>query len=552
MIGEERINWPGWETVKLIGHGAFSSVYEIQRKVFDDTEKAALKVISVPQNSGDIDEMYSDGYNDEYITSTFRDHLKNIVAEYSLMRKMNGSANVVSCDDFRYVQHDDGIGWDIFIKMELLTPLTKAIPVNVDEETAVRIAKDMCAALELCRKYDIIHRDIKPQNIFVSANGDYKLGDFGIAKTIEKTTGGTKIGTYKYMSPEVYNNRPYGYSADIYSLGLVLYWLLNERRMPFVPLPPEVPTASAEEMARRRRFMGEKLPPPAHGSKELQAIVLKACAYDPKDRFASAKEMREALLALGKNTGGVNPATIAKVTAERDDFRVGGNDAAAIPAAREYGEMEVAGERTAAAVYNVRTDGRAFVAAGYAREPKTVGNAGCEFASAESEEDIQPTIGVFSRPSANRRSPEGHNSMGIAGDIQQLIGAKPEYYVPRFQKMKSQNKPASWNWSAFLAAPYWMIYRKMYGYGAAFLGTAFILPLIGPIFLLFLFLAHVAIGIFGNYFYMKFLERKAVKAKSMRDASTHAHFIARNSGDQERDCNQYGGQDCTFERRADL
>ena len=292
------ILWPGWETVQLIGRGSFGAVYEIQRKVFDDVEKAALKVISIPQNSGDIEEMYSDGYDEESITSTFKSHLQSIVAEYSLMRKMNGSANIVSCDDIRYVQHDDGIGWDIFIKMELLTPLTKALPADIPEKTVVKIAKDMCNALVLCKQYDIVHRDIKPQNIFVSKHGDYKLGDFGIAKTVEKTMGGTKIGTYKYMAPEVYNNQPYGCSADIYSLGLVLYWLLNEKRMPFMPLPPAKLKVVQEEDARRRRLSGERLPSPAHGNAALKQIILKACAYDPKDRYASAIAMLDDLKIL--------------------------------------------------------------------------------------------------------------------------------------------------------------------------------------------------------------------------------------------------------------
>lgn len=287
----KNISWPDWETVRLIGRGSFGAVYEIQRQVFDDTEKAALKVISVPQNSSDIEEMYNDGYNDESITSTFKSHLQSIVAEYSLMRKMNGSSNIVNCDDVRYVQHNNAIGWDIFIKMELLTPLVKTLSSNIEEETVVRIGKDICSALVLCKKHGILHRDIKPQNIFVSANGDYKLGDFGIAKTIERTMGGTKIGTYKYMAPEVYNNQPYGCSADIYSLGLVLYWLLNERRLPFMPLPPAITNYGDEEKAKQRRFSGEAIPAPKNGSATLKAIILKACAYDPKERYQTAAEM---------------------------------------------------------------------------------------------------------------------------------------------------------------------------------------------------------------------------------------------------------------------
>ena len=308
--------WPGWTTVRLIGRGSFGAVYEIERDMLGEKEKAALKVISIPQSDGDIREMVSDGYDEESITSTFREHLKSIVAEYSLMRKLNGSANVVNCDDVRYVQHDDGFGWDIFIKMELLTPLTEALPVSASEEEVVRIARDLCHALVQCRQFDIIHRDIKPQNIFVSPLGDYKLGDFGVAKTVEKTSGGTKIGTYKYMAPEVYNNRPYGAGADIYSLGLVLYWLLNERRLPFLPLPPEKLTTTLEEKARLRRFSGEPIPAPAHGGEELKRIVLKACAYDPKDRYQSAAEMLRDLEALDRPSPAVPESAVPAVPAE--------------------------------------------------------------------------------------------------------------------------------------------------------------------------------------------------------------------------------------------
>ena len=148
-------------------------MYEIRRQVFDDTEKAALKVISIPQNDGDIEEMYSDGYGEDDITSTFQSHLKSIVAEYSLMRRLNGKPNIVHCDDVRYEQHSDGIGWDIFIKMELLLPLSKEITGDVPEDKVIKVAKDMCNALELCRQQNIVHRDIKPQNIFVSEDGDY-------------------------------------------------------------------------------------------------------------------------------------------------------------------------------------------------------------------------------------------------------------------------------------------------------------------------------------------------------------------------------------------
>ena len=127
MTNEPYVSWPGWEVVRLIGRGSFGTVYEIQRTLFDDVEKAALKVISIPQNDSDIEELYNDGYDDESITATFHSHLKSIIAEYSLMRKMNGSSHIVNCDDVSYVPHANGFGWDIYIKMELLTPLSRAL-----------------------------------------------------------------------------------------------------------------------------------------------------------------------------------------------------------------------------------------------------------------------------------------------------------------------------------------------------------------------------------------------------------------------------------------
>ncbi len=290
--------WPGWETVRVIGRGSYGAVYEIRRDVFGETERAALKVITIPQNSGDIDELYSEGYDKQSVTRTFHEHLKSIVAEYSLMRKLNGHSNVVNCDDLRYIQHEDGIGWDIYIRMELLTPLARALPRELSDEQVRRIGTDLCRALILCRKHNILHRDIKPANILVSENGDYKLGDFGIAKTVERAGSFTKAGTFEYMAPEVYNGERYGPAADLYSLGMVLYWLLNERRLPFLPLPPYAPSAAEKEQARLRRFAGEPLPAPAHGSKGLKAIVLKACAFDPKERYRTPEVMLHELQTL--------------------------------------------------------------------------------------------------------------------------------------------------------------------------------------------------------------------------------------------------------------
>lgn len=290
------VSFPGWEVVRKIGQGSFGGVYEIRRTLPDGrTEKAALKKLSVPQDQAEIEEMLSQSFSTESITAHYRDQMSDLVKEYSLMQELSGCGNVVTCHDIRYVQQEGGIGWTVYIRMELLRPLKKALPVEYQEETVIRIGLDICNALKACQKKSIIHRDIKPENILVSENEDYKLTDFGIAKVSEKTGSGTRAGTNSYMAPEVANRQHYGASVDIYSLGMVLYWMMNCRTLPFLPLPPEIPTALQKQEAVNRRFDGEDIPEPVNGSPELKKVVMKACAFLPENRYASAAELEQAL-----------------------------------------------------------------------------------------------------------------------------------------------------------------------------------------------------------------------------------------------------------------
>lgn len=295
---DEKICWPGWEIAGAIGKGANGAVYEIRREVFGTVERAALKVISVPKDEGEIAELIAEGYDSGSIVRRYQKCLEDIVKEYSIMARMKGNSNIVDCDDVRYVPKGDGYGWTVLIKMELLEPLMKSLDADVPEAEVLRLGLDIGSALVVCRDQNIIHRDIKPQNIFRSKYGGYKLGDFGVAKISDKTSSGTIAGTYRFMAPEVFTNQPYNSAADIYSLGLVMYWMLNEKRMPFMPLPPAVPTDGDEETARVRRMRGEPLPLPAHGSSALKKVVMKMCAFAPWERYDSPEKLLEDLEAV--------------------------------------------------------------------------------------------------------------------------------------------------------------------------------------------------------------------------------------------------------------
>lgn len=289
-----------WVITREIGAGSFGAVYEIQRQDFGETYRAALKVITVPQNDAEIDSLRSEGMSNEDIHRYYYSLVEELVREFAIMAKFKGTANIVSYEDHQVLQHADGLGWDIQIRMELLTPMLDYAKTHpFARRDVIRLGMDMCRALELCQRYNVIHRDIKPENIFVSNTGDFKLGDFGIARSIERTMAGlSKKGTYSYMAPEVYNGGTYGFNVDIYSLGIVLYRLLNQNRIPFLPPPPQPITARAREEALVRRICGEQLPVPYYAQGRLGEIVLKATAYDPRMRYSNPMQMHQELAAI--------------------------------------------------------------------------------------------------------------------------------------------------------------------------------------------------------------------------------------------------------------
>lgn len=294
------IVFENWQIKRKIGEGSFGRVYEIQRKDFGETYRAALKIITVPQSEAELRSAMEEGMTRAQAEQYFYSVVEDIVREFAIMARLKGTANVVSYEDHTVVRHADEIGWDILIRMELLNPLLPyAYKHPFARRDIIRLGIDICRALELCQKYNIIHRDIKPENIFVSDNGDFKLGDFGIARTVEKTMSGlSKKGTYNYMAPEVYRGAEYGFSVDLYSLGIVLYRLLNKNRIPFLPPPPAPITYSIREQSLAKRMGGEQILPPFHAEGRLAEIILKACAFDPKERYSSPIQMRQELEAI--------------------------------------------------------------------------------------------------------------------------------------------------------------------------------------------------------------------------------------------------------------
>lgn len=277
-----------WKIVGLIGNGSYSTVYEAHRTVDNVICKSAIKVIHSSLRSVPIV-----GTNDLNAQTLHSACL--IQHELAHMIALKGTGYIVSYEDHDTVDLPDG-SEDTIIRMELLDPLSNVLNSKyLTEGEVIKLGIDICKALELCAYINLIHRDIKPSNIFLTQWGGYKLGDFSAATMVGEQLEIGHIGTLRYMAPEVYHGKPFSANIDMYSLGLVMYELLNGGKIPFLREDDTHGGSSAKQDALFRRLFGEPFPQIPSVSSSLQSVILKACAFNPTKRFQSPLEMRKAL-----------------------------------------------------------------------------------------------------------------------------------------------------------------------------------------------------------------------------------------------------------------
>lgn len=294
----KRLFFNEWKIVRLIGEGSYGKVYLASKNLFGETVYSAIKIITIPQNQSQVNEEIASGHTQQSVKRYFREIVDEWQKEITILNKLKGAQSIVIFEDFEIIEHDEEIKWDIVIRMEYLTPISDILRVKVFlYEDGLKLGIDLARALSYCSQEGIIHRDIKPENIFVSKYGDYKLGDFGIAKQIDMTVSMmSKKGTYLYMAPEVFKGDKYDKTVDIYSLGLVLYRLFNNNKLPFVPISKEFISFEDREKSLLRRISGEKMDSPINSSPTLSKIILKCCEFESKNRYQDPKILFSDLL----------------------------------------------------------------------------------------------------------------------------------------------------------------------------------------------------------------------------------------------------------------
>lgn len=289
--------WGSWYIENFIGQGSFGKVFKISKEEWGYKYESALKIMSIPTKEQYNEALSTIGNDENLLKRYFEDAVKNIINEIVMLYNLRGNSNIVSYEDHTVEKHKDKIAWDILIRMEYLTPLNKYLDekdISIDD--VLNIGLDICEALDLCSKKHIVHRDIKDENIFVSKDKRYKLGDFGIARELSKGFSASIRGTPLYIAPEVYKGETYDTRADLYSLGILLYKLLNNARFPFMPPFPNELRIKDSEIAVEKRLLGERMLPPSNAHTKLSNVILKLCEYEPENRYPSPVAVKDALI----------------------------------------------------------------------------------------------------------------------------------------------------------------------------------------------------------------------------------------------------------------
>ncbi|MBD0354653.1 MAG: Stk1 family PASTA domain-containing Ser/Thr kinase [Rubrobacteraceae bacterium] len=255
--------------LEVLGDGGMARVYLARDNVLD--REVALKVL---RDQYGYDEALVERFRREARNAASLNH-PNIVQVYDQGRDDDGTYYIA----MEYVPGDTLK--DLMAKEGSLAP-----------KEAAGIASRVAVALEVAHGRGIVHRDIKPQNVLLSASGEPKVADFGIARAASsKTMTETNLilGTAAYMSPEQVKGEPVGPASDLYSLGVVLYEMLTGRR----PYEAEDPIATA------MKHINAPAPHPREANpavpEDVDALVVRLLAKAPEDRYASAAELAEDL-----------------------------------------------------------------------------------------------------------------------------------------------------------------------------------------------------------------------------------------------------------------
>lgn len=255
--------------------------------------RCIVKRISVPESDADTAALILTGAvkNNEEATNYYLSVVNRYREELGTFRQIAQSPYVCSYARFQVVQKKERPGFDIYLLAPCRMSLRSYLENNAISQTkAVQLGMDLCRGLQALRDNGYVYLDLKPENIFLE-RGNFCIGDFGLAAQADIRHAALPV-RYRssFTAPEACGTTAeMGETLDLYAVGMMLYYIYNGNHVPFEE------AGSTEKAADNRRVSGEQMPAPLYADYEMDAIIRKACAFKPEDRYQTPAELLAAL-----------------------------------------------------------------------------------------------------------------------------------------------------------------------------------------------------------------------------------------------------------------
>ena len=264
-----------------------------------------LKVISIPATQVQLDALLLTGAykTREEATEYFARLAQEVEGELGILNRLAKLEGFLTYEGCQIVPNKE-CGFDVYLLGQYKRSLERHFrKLPMTHLAAVNLGLDMCAALTACRQAGYLYADLKPGNIFINEENEYRIGDLGFLPIISlKYASLPDRYRSSYTAPELSDPlAPISPSIDIYAAGLILYQAYNGGTLPFAGAAP-----------------AEPLPAPLYADYEMSEIILKACAPDPADRWEDPIKMGQALVGYMQRNG-VNDDPIVPPPAQIDE-----------------------------------------------------------------------------------------------------------------------------------------------------------------------------------------------------------------------------------------
>ncbi len=281
-----------YEILSELGVGSSGTTYRARDSA--SGHPLILKHIPIPASEAQVQALIFSGAagNEDEVQRYYERIVTDLTGEISLAQKLAGSGCYLPFRDIQVDQREDAIGYDVYLVAEFCQTLPTFLAAHeITVLDALNLGLDICGCLQALHENGLMFHNLKPENIYRTSKGTFLLADLGLTRLDELPYASLPDSRFgSYAAPEYADIlSPLNLTSELYSLGMILYRIFNGNHAPFVD--EETSFRAADAM----RLEGKELPAPLYADYELSAIICKACAFKPEDRYQTPEEFRQAL-----------------------------------------------------------------------------------------------------------------------------------------------------------------------------------------------------------------------------------------------------------------